>query len=140
MWLLTNAWQRALRQELDPLGLTHAQYAVLGSIVHLCARGTPATQAEVCRFGSIDPNVVSGSVRSLVDLGMVSRTPHEKDLRAYSIRPTNEGLRRYEAARRVVLPIVDRFYAPLGKELDDFARMLRRLNEARQDDADPEVA
>ncbi|RYG87116.1 hypothetical protein EON77_02645 [bacterium] len=35
MWLATNAWQRIVRTGLEPLGVTHAQYAVLVTIARL---------------------------------------------------------------------------------------------------------
>ena len=74
LWLVTNAWQRAVRKVLHPLGLTHVQFAVLASVARL-QEGTPlVTQSDVCRVGLIDPNMESDVVRSLEARGLLMRT------------------------------------------------------------------
>lgn len=131
MWLATNAWQRIVRRKLEPLNLTHVQYTILGSLAFLLKEGKAVMQADICRFGSLDPNVTSEVVRSLVARDLVSRTPHPKDRRAVRLSLTDAGAQLYEEGRKIMIPTVDAFYAPLGDDLTEFVRMLGVINEAQ---------
>lgn len=132
MWLLTNAWQRMLRRVLVPLGLTHVQYTVLASVAYLSRDERPVSQADVCRFGSMDRNMVSEVVRSLVARGLIERAAHPRDARALRLGLTAQGELAYAEARALVKPQAEGFYAPLGEEVGDLVRLLARLNEAQR--------
>lgn len=124
LWLATNSWQRALRKALQPLGLTHVQYTVLASVSVLSEEDAVVTQTEVCRFGSLDPNMVSEVVGYLVNRELMARMEHPTDRRARQLQLTPEGRELLERARTAAKPVVDAFFAPLGEERKELARML----------------
>ncbi|RYG43929.1 MarR family transcriptional regulator [bacterium] len=128
LWLATNAWQRLVRTGLEPLGVTHAQHAVIASVRRLGGEGEPVTQADVCRFGSLDPNMASQVVRSLEERGLLSRLPHPTDGRAKQLRLTESGEALADECKRVIKPLIEAFFAPLGEEKKELARMLRIIN------------
>lgn len=131
LWLVTNAWQRSLRKVLHPLGLTHVQFAVLSSVARLQDGMSLVTQSDVCRFGSLDPNMASDVVRSLEARGLVLRQEHPNDRRAHRLVLTSEGERVYHEGRAVVVPAKDVFFATLSdEESRTLAAILERLVQA----------
>jgi DNA-binding MarR family transcriptional regulator len=124
LWLATNSWQRMLRRALHPVGLTHVQYTVLASVFVLSSEDAVVTQTEVCRFGSLDPNMVSEVVGSLVGRGLLARLDHPTDRRAKRLELTSEGEELFLRAKDVVRPVGEAFFAPLGDERKSLARML----------------
>lgn len=138
MWLATNAWQRMVRTGLEPLGVTHAQFAVLSSVARLCGvgdieamnEGEPVTQTDVSRFASLDPNMASQLVRGLEARGLLSRLPHPTDRRAFRLELTPEGEALFHRGKAVIRPLAEAFFAPLGEERRELARMLGLINRA----------
>ena len=134
LWLVTNAWQRALRKVLHPLGLTHVQFSVLAAVARLQGGTSLVTQSEVCRAGSLDPNMASDVVRSLEGRGLILRKDHPNDRRAHRLELTDEGERVYHEGRAVVIPVKNEFFAPLGDDGKRLAAMLEKLVQAADAD------
>jgi DNA-binding MarR family transcriptional regulator len=134
LWLATNSWQRQVRRALEPLGLTHVQYTVLAATRRLGCDDQPVTQADVCRFGSLDPNMASQVVRSLENKGLLQRLPHPTDGRAQQLVLQPAGAELLERAKSAVMPVSKGFFAPLGEQQRELARMLGVL--ASQDTFD----
>ncbi|WP_038475249.1 MarR family winged helix-turn-helix transcriptional regulator [Fimbriimonas ginsengisoli] len=134
LWLATNAWQRQVRRALLPLGLTHVQFTILAAVRRLGAAEEVVSQADVCRFGSLDPNMASEVFRYLERKGLVTRLPHPTDGRAHELALTSAGEELLDQAKALVVPVSKAFFAPLGEEQKELARMLRTI--ARQDIAD----
>lgn len=124
LWLATNSWQRVVRKALQPLGLTHVQYTVLASVALLGEGGTVVTQTDVCRFGSLDPNMVSEVVGCLVTRGLLIRQDHPTDRRARQLQLSDAGSEMVLAAKQASRPAMEEFFAPLGSESKELARML----------------
>ena len=133
LWLVTNAWQRAIRKALLPLGLTHVQFAVLASIERLQVDEAPVTQSDVCRTGLIDPNMTSDVVRSLKTRGLVARLAHPTDRRAQRLELTVKGAKVCGEARAAIQPVKSAFFAPLGEDAKRLAGMLEKLVQAFED-------
>lgn len=132
LWLVTNAWQRSLRRVLHPLGLTHVQFAVLSSVARLQGGTSLVTQSEICRVGSLDPNMASDVVRSLESRGLVERREHPNDRRAHRIVLTEKGEQLYHEGRAALMPVKEAFFAPLGDDGRTLAAMLERLVQAAE--------
>ncbi len=132
LWLVTNAWQRALRRVLHPLGLTHVQFAVLASVARLQGGTSLVTQSDVCRVGSLDPNMASDVVRSLESRKLLVRKEHPNDRRAQRLELTEEGERLFHEGRAAVTPVKETFFAPLGDDARRLAAMLEKLVEAAE--------
>ena len=127
LWLVSNAWQRALRKVLQPLGLTNVQFAVLSSMARLQGESPCVTQSDVCRIGLLDPNMASEVVRTLKKRGLVEQNPHPSDRRAYRIELTEAGEATYLAGRKAIIEVKAAFFAPLGEEAKRLAAMLETL-------------
>lgn len=134
LWLVTNAWQRSLRRALHPLGLTHVQFAVLASVARLQGGTSLVTQSDVCRVGSLDPNMASDVVRSLEARGLLVRLDHPSDRRAHRLELSEEGERLFHDGREAVKPVKEAFFAPLGDDGKRLAAMLEKLVEAAEAD------
>lgn len=132
LWLVTNAWQRSLRRVLHPLGLTHVQFAVLSSVARLQGGTSPITQSDVCRVGSLDPNMASDVVRSLESRGLLVRLDHPTDRRAHRLELSEEGERLFHEGRAALTPVKDEFFAPLGDDAKKLAAMLETLVQAAE--------
>lgn len=130
LWLVTNAWQRAIRKALHPLGLTHVQFAVLASVERLQTDAPPVTQSDVCRTGLIDPNMTSDVVRSLKSRGLIARLAHPTDRRAHCLQLTPKGAQVCDEARSAIEPVKTAFFAPLGEDAKRLAAMLEKLVQA----------
>ena len=127
LWLVTNAWQRAIRKALHPLGLTHVQFAVLASVARLQEGDALVTQSDVCRTGLIDPNMASNVVRGLKTRGLLACGRHPTDRRAQKLVLTNEGERVFLDARAAIMPVKTAFFSPLGDDARLLASMLEKL-------------
>ena len=138
LWLATNSWQRVLRRTLHPFGLTHVQYTVLASVSLLREEGVIATQTDVCRFGSLDPNMVSEVVGCLVNRGLLVRLDHPTDRRAKQLDLSEAGNGLLVEAKEAAKPVMIDFFAPLGNESKDLARMLGTIAAAHRHLADEE--
>ena len=137
LWLVTNAWQRAVRKVLHPLGLTHVQFAVLASVARLQGGTTLVTQSDVCRVGLIDPNMASDVVRSLEGRGLLVRLDHPSDRRAQRLELTEEGESVFHEGRAALTPVKERFFAPLGDDGKTLATMLAKLVQSADGDKAP---
>ncbi len=127
LWLVTNAWQRSMRKALQPLGLTHVQFVVLASVARLCGMGETVTQADVCRWGSLDANMASEVVRSLEGRGLLVRLDHPTDRRAHCLELTPDGMQLFTEARAAVIPAKEAFFEPLPDNGKALAAVLAAL-------------
>lgn len=130
LWVATNAWQRLVRTGLEPLGVTHVQHAVMAAVRRLRTESEPVTQVDVCRFASLDPNMVSQVVRSLESRGLLSRLPHPTDGRANHLELTESGEQLSDECKQAIKPLIEAFFAPLGDDKKELARMLRVITSA----------
>ncbi len=132
LWHAGLQWTRAVATALEPLGLTHTQFFLLGAVRWLGQSGTPPMQREVAQFAAFDRNTTSQVVRALEARGLLAREDAPDDTRAWRLRLTAEGERVFQPAVAAVRAVDARFFAPLGKQLAPFSEELQRLREASQ--------
>ena len=111
---------------LKPFGLTHVQFVLLASLTWLDATG-PVTQRQLADHAATDPMMTSQVLRALAAAGLVVRSPHPSDGRAWALTITRTG--RTLANRAVVaVEACDReFFASLGTRSAAFTRALAAL-------------
>lgn len=127
LWKVTNAWQRAIRAALAPLGLTHVQFVLLAALTF--ARGEPMTQRELADAASTDAMMASQVIRALERKGLLERRPHPTDGRAIVLIPTTAGGALVNAANIVVEEADELFFAVLGAErVPELAALLADLS------------
>ncbi|MBI3790010.1 MAG: MarR family transcriptional regulator [Gemmatimonadetes bacterium] len=126
LWRVTNAWQRAVREALKPLGLTHTQFVVLA--VATWFEGNDAlTQARLAELSGGDVMTTSQVVRALVHAGLLARAPHPTDSRAHAVSVSRAGRALARRAVRAVERADERFFAPVRRERATVMRAFRLL-------------
>ena len=114
VWRLSMKWRVAVDRALAPLGLTHAQYSLLGSLRDLGEQGRTPSQRELADHTGLEPLYVSKLARALESAGLVERTVDPGDVRARRLALTPAGRDAADRAIAIVGPLVDQLLAPLG--------------------------
>jgi DNA-binding MarR family transcriptional regulator len=114
LWHVAMRWRAAVDRAVAPLGLTHAQYSLLGSLHALTRHGHPPSQRELADFAELDPIYVSKLVRALATAGLLTRSGHPTDSRAVQLALTPRGVEVIEAAVGVVHALQHELTAPIG--------------------------
>lgn len=131
LYRLTMRWQAAVDRAVAPFGLTHAQYSVLASLRGMTRGGARPSQRELADHIGLDPIFVSKLVRTLEQNGLVERTDHPDDARAFALALTRSGLKTITGAIDVVIAMQDELTAPLGglsaKPTKQFINTLQKL-------------
>ena len=109
LWRISNLWQRAQREALDPLDLTPVQFAILESAREL-GGAEPVTQKRLADHAKADPMMTSQVVRTLETKGLLKRSAHPGDKRALSIALTPKGHKSLEKGLAAVNGIDARFF------------------------------
>ena len=123
VWRLAMKWRTAVDRALGPLGLTHAQYVVLSSLVAL----DRPSQRELADHTGLEPLYVSKLARSLEAAGFITRTRDTVDTRTMRLLLTPHGRSTVEPAMAVVRALLDRLLEPLGDRTSAFSDELRAL-------------
>jgi DNA-binding MarR family transcriptional regulator len=117
---------RALAALLRPLGVTPAQAEVIGV---LAVSENPLTVRDVGELLVCEPGSPSRLVASLVDAGLVVRSPDARDGRATALALTEAGRRLAPRIRAVEARFEEDLRTRMGSKRDTEAalRALRRL-------------
>jgi DNA-binding MarR family transcriptional regulator len=114
VWRLSTKLRAAADRALAPLGLTHAQYALLASLHGLARDGTRPSQRELADFSGLEPMYVSKLARSLERDELVVRAPNPADPRAVALALTARGAVVAAQAIDVLSALEDELTAPIG--------------------------
>ena len=99
---------------LAPLGLTHAQYSLLGSLLSMERSGVRPSQRQLADYTGLEPLYVSKLARALEAAGLLERDRDPADTRAVRLSLTARGRGVTGRAIAVVQQLLDRLLAPLG--------------------------
>ncbi|MGP4023779.1 MarR family winged helix-turn-helix transcriptional regulator [Actinomadura sp. 3N407] len=133
LWQVTTRWRAAVDRAVAPLGLTHAQYTLLGSLYGLSRSGTRPSQRELADFAGLEPIYVSKLIRALESAEMVVRDQHPDDPRALRLTLTDKGTAAIGEAMTVVRALQDELTAPIGGSAGPRNRELVRTLQALLD-------
>jgi MarR family transcriptional regulator, organic hydroperoxide resistance regulator len=114
VWHLTLRWQAQLADELEPLGVKPAEYAVLAHLYALSSSGVRPNQRQLADASSLEPMYVSKLVRALEGARLVTRTPHPADPRAIQLSLTRRGVGVVTKARRIAIRLDQQRLAVFG--------------------------
>jgi MarR family transcriptional regulator, organic hydroperoxide resistance regulator len=114
VWRLSTRWRAAVDRALAPIGLTHAQYALLASLYGLSRAGTRPSQRELADFSGLEPMYVSKLARALERGGLLERTGNPADPRAVQLELTESGVEIVVRAIATVVELQEELIAPLG--------------------------
>ncbi|AKZ54685.1 MarR-family regulatory protein [Streptomyces ambofaciens ATCC 23877] len=114
VWRLANKWRVAVDRALAPLGLTHAQYAVVASLYGMQRAGERPSQRRLADHTGLEALYVSKLARALEAAGLVERTRDPRDPRAVQLALTEQGRAVTQRAITVVRDLLQRLLEPLG--------------------------
>ena len=114
VWRLSTRFRAAADRALAPLGLTHAQSALLASLYGLSRGGARPSQRELSDFSGLEPMYVSKLARALERAGLVARPQNRADPRAFSLTLTERGEDLAAQAIAVIVALQDELTAPIG--------------------------
>ncbi len=126
VWRLSMKWRVAVDRALAPLGLTHAQYSLLGSLLSMERSGVRPSQRQLADYTGLEPLYVSKLARALEAAGLLERDRDPADTRAVRLSLTARGRGVTGRAITVVQQLLDRLLAPLGGLDGDRTQLLAR--------------
>ncbi|MFC9945930.1 MarR family winged helix-turn-helix transcriptional regulator [Streptomyces pratensis] len=118
VWRLANKWRVAVDRALAPLGLTHAQYAVVASLHGMGRAGERPSQRRLADHTGLEALYVSKLARALESAGLIERTRDPRDPRAVQLALTERGQAVTRQAVAAVQELLQQLLEPLGG-LDD---------------------
>src|SRR5262245_54426839 len=131
VWRLSTRWRAGVDRALAPLGLTHAQYALLASLYGLTLAGESPSQRALADYASLEPIYVSKLARALERAGLVVRTVNPADPRAVQLTLTDHGTKVVVEAIAIVRRLQAEMTAPIGgpgsRQTRDLNHMLQTL-------------
>lgn len=130
LWHATLQWQREAAAVLKPLGLTHVQFVLLGSLWWLTDHGGPPSQRELADHAGTDAMMTSQVVRALGERGLLERVADGADARVWRLVLTRSGRDLARRGVREMVALDESFFAPAGSP-SRVLGLLRRL--ARRD-------
>ena len=115
--LLRRAWyglNQAFRRRIAKTGVTPDQFTAMRTLLENEATGL--TQSELTKQMASDPNTIASLVERMEKNGLIQRSAHEKDRRAYRLRLKPSGRKKYEEAREIALALQMEILSTLPEE------------------------
>ncbi|MFE6834929.1 MarR family winged helix-turn-helix transcriptional regulator [Streptomyces sp. NPDC057705] len=126
VWRLSMKWRVAVDRAVAPLGLTHAQYALMASLYGMGRSGLRPSQRRLADHTGLEPLYVSKLARALEAAGLLARTRDPGDPRAVQLSLTEQGRDVARRAIKVVQGLLDQLLEPLGGQDSPRARQFTR--------------
>ena len=124
-------WRAAVDRATAPLGLSHAHYSLLGSLLSMQSSGRMPSQRELADYCGLEPLYVSKLARTLDQAGLINRVPNPADTRAVQLSLTDRGKEVTSRAITIVQQLMDHLLQPLGglngQQTAEFSRELAVL-------------
>ncbi|MET8966220.1 MarR family winged helix-turn-helix transcriptional regulator [Streptomyces sp. NPDC004096] len=114
VWRLSMKWRVAVDRAVAPLGLTHAQYALVATLFGMRRGGLRPSQRQLADHTGLEALYVSKLARALEAAGLVDRVRDPADPRAVQLSLTTEGQQVARRAIQVVQRLHEQFLQPLG--------------------------
>ena len=114
VWRLSMKWRVAVDRAVAPLGMTHAQYALMASLYGMGRSGQRPSQRELADHTGLEALYVSKLARALESSGLVARTRDPADPRAIRLELTEQGRDVTRRAIKVIQGLLDQLLEPLG--------------------------
>ena len=131
LWRVSHRYVREMDRALEPLGLTNLQFETLIQSAWLGRSGERVTQADLARFGDIQPMQVSQMLKTLEGKGLIARVSSQSDRRAKYVKVRGPGLSALRRALPLVLDVQLRFFGEEGRVGGSFLAALVQLDRRR---------
>jgi DNA-binding MarR family transcriptional regulator len=120
LWNASLRWTQEVARALQPLGLTHTQFFLLGAVSWLTkTHGAAPKQRAVAEFAKLDKVMTSQVTRSLEAEGLLTRDDDPQDSRAWLISVTPKGKKMFTEAVVRVREVDQRFFGARAQALRD---------------------
>jgi DNA-binding MarR family transcriptional regulator len=129
LWKAANAWQRHVRDQLKPLGITHVQFLLLEATQQLEAGGKQPSQILLARTAGTDVMMTSKVIRLLEKEKLVARKSNRKDARSVTLQLTAEGKKKLVKATTAMQRAEISFFSKLKSKPHKFVANLEGLSE-----------
>lgn len=131
VWRLSMKWRVAVDRAVAPLGLTHAQYALVASLHGMRRDGLRPSQRQLADHTGLEALYVSKLARALETAGLVERARDPRDPRAVQLTLTEQGSEVTRRAIEIVQGLMEQLLEPFGgldgARTREFARELTAL-------------
>ncbi|MDX3242350.1 MarR family winged helix-turn-helix transcriptional regulator [Streptomyces sp. ME18-1-4] len=114
VWRLSTKWRVAVDRAVAPLGLTHAQYSLVASLLGMQRAGERPSQRRLADHTGLEPLYVSKLARALESAELIERTRDPRDPRAVQLALTEQGQDVTRRAVQVVQGLLEQLLQPLG--------------------------
>jgi DNA-binding MarR family transcriptional regulator len=114
VWRLSMKWRVAVDRAVAPLGLTHAQYALVASLHGMHRAGLRPSQRQLADHTGLEALYVSKLARALETAGLLERARDPRDPRAVRLALTEEGREVTRRAIDVVQGLLHQLMEPFG--------------------------
>ena len=91
LWKLTQRWQRAVADALEPLGVTQTQFVILACAYWLTQKTESVQQIDIAKAAGMDAQMVSDVLRRLEKSELVQRVSSPTDGRSKNVLLTDGG-------------------------------------------------
>ena len=126
--MVSQALSQQLDRTLRPIGLTHAQVAALAQLGLEPSCGFSG--AELASRAGVTPQSMSTAIGSLLERGLVVRTPHPTHGRVLEVRITADGAALLSRAQAAAKTVEDRAVAQLSE--DEHAQLKGLIHKVMQ--------
>jgi len=113
---VAQRWQRRLESALAPVGLTHLQFILLGTIDWLERSGEVPSQARLANFTLFDRMMISKVLALLAKKGLITRDTHPSIPKAKRVDLTKAGRQALQRARPLWAATERRYFGQVGAE------------------------
>jgi len=114
LWQTSTIWQRYIKKALGVYGISHSQFVIMALALWFEVNNCSAKQVLIADWSKLDKMTISKALRKLVDLGLVIKTEHDKDVRAKKITLTNKGKKLLEEIIPIVEDIDQKFFQEMS--------------------------
>lgn len=128
LWMVSNLWQRRMKDILEPFELTHVQFLMLNTLARLNKDlDKPVSQMLVATESNCDKMMVSKVLRALEERKLIMRKAHHSDSRSKSILLTAKGMELLNNATPVFANAEEQFFKSLKGKQKGVEKRMRKL-------------
>jgi DNA-binding MarR family transcriptional regulator len=129
LYVVSNHWQRAVRDRLQPLGITVIQLLLLNAVAALENSKVRSNQVNIALYAGCDKMMASKVLRDLAKQKLIRRKKLNSDARAIGLSMTEAGIQVLRAAVPIYQQANEAFFDKMKKEGKWREKLLKLLEE-----------
>lgn len=123
LWEVSNLWQKQLLKRLKEINITHVQFLILRAVYELEVNHEEKTQIKIATQARTDVMMTSKVIRTLIEKGLLERTKHAIDKRAFRINITKPGKKTLRKGMDIIAEFESKFF----KSVDSQKKLKKEL-------------